>query len=85
MDFVKSGSPPWTDKCISPTSLMWKQTDGRVVLGLDKPGPELANSQRKGDVDRVVLVDFRKEGPRRVEVAWRTDVFKDERQSFEKL
>jgi len=79
MDFVKSGDPPWTDKCMSPTSLMWKKGDGRVVLGLDKPGLELEGSGRRGDGERVVLVEFARGGPRRVEVAWRKDVFQEER------
>ena len=79
MDFVASGDPPWTDKCISPTSLLWKKGDGRAVLGLDKPGLELEGSGRKGDRERVVLVNFRKDGPRNVEVAWRKDVFREER------
>ncbi|KAJ5888369.1 Cystathionine beta-synthase core [Penicillium taxi] len=40
VDFVQSGSPPWTQKCISPKML--KMTDdGRVILALNEPGPEL--------------------------------------------
>ena len=85
MDFLKSEDPPWTDKCISPISLMRKRTDGRVVLGLDKPGPELEGTGRRGDAERVVLVEFKKEGPRKVEVAWRKDIFRDEREGLGKL
>ena len=85
MDFVKSGDPPWTEKCMSPTALLWKQSDGRAVLGLDKPGLELEGSGRKGDLERVILVDFRKEGPRKVEVAWKSDIFQQERDGREKL
>ncbi|MCJ1394339.1 hypothetical protein MMC18_007217 [Xylographa bjoerkii] len=79
MDFVTSGNPPWTEKCMSPTGLMWKRGDGRAVLGLDKPGLELEGSGRRGDEERVVLVEFGKGGPRNVEVAWRNDVFSEER------
>ncbi|MCJ1437992.1 hypothetical protein MMC27_007379 [Xylographa pallens] len=79
VDFVTSGDPPWTEKCMSPTGLMWKRGDGRAVLGLDKPGLELEGSGRRGDGERVVLVDFGRGGPRRVEVAWRADVFREER------
>lgn len=53
--------------------------DGRAVLGLDKPGPELEGSGRNGERERVVLVDFAKTGPRKVEVVWRKDVFDGER------
>ena len=79
MEFVTSGDPPWTEKCMSPTGLMWKKGDGRVALGLDKPGLELKGSGRRGDEERVVLVEFGKGGPRRVEVAWRKEVFREER------
>ena len=85
LDFVKSGDPPWGEKCMSPIGLFWKESDGRAVLGLDKPGPELEGSGKKGDAERVVLVDFRKEGPRKVEVAWKKDVFQSEREGKEKL
>ena len=85
VDFVKSGDPPWGEKCMSPIGLFWKGSDGRAVLGLDKPGLELEGSGRRGDVERVVLVDFRKEGPREVEVAWKKDVFKEEREDKVKL
>jgi hypothetical protein len=57
--------------------------DGRLVLGLDRPGPELARSGRGGDPDRVVLVDFRKEGPRRVEVRSRETVLAQRREAEE--
>ncbi|MCJ1383550.1 hypothetical protein MMC17_006664 [Xylographa soralifera] len=79
VEFVASGDPPWTDKCMSPTGLLWKKGDGRVALGLDKPGLELEGRGRRGDEERVVLVEFGKGGPRRVEVAWRADVFRAER------
>ena len=81
MDFVKSGDPPWTEKCISPQGLLWKQADGRAALGLDKPGLELEGSARRGDSERVVLVEFRKDGPRKVEVAWKKDIMQEERTS----
>lgn len=52
-----------------------------MVLGLDKPGLELEGSGRRGDEERVVLVEFRKDGPRKVEVRWRREVFSEERTS----
>jgi hypothetical protein len=62
---------PWSRKVISPAVMSVRQKDGRLVMGLDKPGPELRGSGRGGDWERVVLVDFRKEGPRDVEVRGR--------------
>ncbi|RFU32748.1 hypothetical protein B7463_g3612, partial [Scytalidium lignicola] len=64
----------WADKVMSPVGLMVRKSDGRSVLGIDKPGPELNGSGRRGDELRVVLVKFSKEGPRNVEVMWRKDV-----------
>jgi hypothetical protein len=75
---------PWAEKAISPTALFMLPGDGRLVLGLDKPGPELANSGRGGDPDRVVLVDFKKEGPRRVEVRTREEVLRQRREAEER-
>jgi len=69
----------WKDKFISPIGLQFGREDGRSVLALDKPGPELKGSGLKGDSEYVVLVKFQKEGPRQLEVALRKDVLKDER------
>jgi len=69
----------WADKVISPIFLAKRKADGRSVLGLDKPGPELENSGRGGDKDRVVLVGFSKDGPRNVEVRSRKEVLEEER------
>lgn len=74
---------PWAEKVMSPTSLFIRRGDGRVVLGLDKPGPELKGSGRGGDWDRVVLVKFKKEGPTGVEVRWRDEVLREEREGGE--
>lgn len=71
----------WGDKCISPHNLFIRQGDGRVVLGLDKPGPELKGSDRGGDWERVVLVRFAKGGPSEVEVRMREDVLEEERRA----
>ncbi|EME46913.1 hypothetical protein DOTSEDRAFT_125442 [Dothistroma septosporum NZE10] len=79
LEFVKSGSPPWTDMCISPTVLPArdgkKREDGRSVLGLSRPGPELEKQRPgpTGPTDQCVLVGFRKEGPRQVAVISRED------------
>ncbi|CCC06518.1 unnamed protein product [Sordaria macrospora k-hell] len=56
---------PWAKKVMSPEVVSFAKTgsygNGRVILGLAKPGHELRDSGRGGDVERVVLVDFRKE------------------------
>ncbi|KAK5154430.1 hypothetical protein LTS14_006565 [Recurvomyces mirabilis] len=78
-DFVKTGDPPWTEKCISPSVQPRRdgkrREDGRVVLGLNRPGPELEASKtgRKGVVEQCVLVDFKKDGPRRLAVISREE------------
>lgn len=74
------GSPgPWKDKFISPIGMSFGE-DGRSVLALDKPGPELKESGLRGDDEYVVLVKFRKEGPRDVEVGMRKEVLKERRE-----
>ena len=83
MEFIELGNPPWTEKCISPIAMLWKISDGRAALSLDKPGLELEGSERKGDDERVVIVQFGKEGPRRLEVEWKKDVLEQERRSKE--
>jgi hypothetical protein len=83
MEFLKGDGDgkgvKWADKCMSPQGLMFRKKDGRSVLALDKPGPELAGSGRSGDFERVVLVKFSKEGPRNVEVRLRSEVLAEEK------
>ena len=62
---------------MSPIALGDRLPDGRVALGLNHPGFELDGSDRKGDEERVVLVNFKKDGPRDLDVAWRKDVLKE--------
>lgn len=71
----------WKDKVMSPYHLFIREGDGRVVLGLEKPGLELKGSDRAGDWDRVVLVSFGKGGPSKVEVRLREDILKEEKGS----
>ncbi|KAH9215121.1 hypothetical protein DL95DRAFT_364773 [Leptodontidium sp. 2 PMI_412] len=75
----------WADKVMSPMGIMMRKSDGRSVLGLDKPGPELRESGRRGDEKRVVLVKFGKEGPRNVEVRERREVLAEEKEGESKL
>ncbi|KAF2720924.1 hypothetical protein K431DRAFT_320764 [Polychaeton citri CBS 116435] len=77
LGFVQTGEPPWTEMCISPTVLPprdgKRREDGRSILGLHRPGPELANTKRSGVRDECVLVEFRKDGPRKLAVVSRAD------------
>ncbi|KAK7403890.1 hypothetical protein QQX98_010346 [Neonectria punicea] len=77
----KSAVIPWGDKVMSPHTLFVRKDDKRVVLALDKPGPELKDSARGGDWERVVLVNFGKGGPTNVEIRRREDVLEEERES----
>lgn len=75
---------PWSEKVMSPHTLLVRDSDRRIVLGVDKPGPELKGSGRGGDFERVVLVDFTKQGPKRVEVRNREDVLREEKEAKKK-
>ncbi|KAL8850608.1 MAG: hypothetical protein Q9221_004478 [Calogaya cf. arnoldii] len=84
LEFVKTGDPPWGEKCISPLPL--KKEGKMLVLGLDEPGPELEGTGRRGDTERVVYVQFKgKDGMSGLKVGWRKDVvdegLKDEEKS----
>ena len=73
-------SPPWSQKYISPMAMGLVGGDGRQMLALDQAGPELKGSGLKGEMERVVLVRFKKEGPREVDVGWRSDVLRKQRE-----
>lgn len=83
IDFVKGPAgaedPDWGDVVISPIALMMKGKDGRGILSLDKAGPELKGSEKRGLKEWVVAVRFKKEGPREVEVISRKEAFDKER------
>lgn len=70
---------PWSDKVMSPHTLFIRDSDDRIVLGIDKPGPELKGTGAGGDFERVVLVKFAKGGPRDVEVRGREEVMREEK------
>lgn len=71
----------WGDKVMSPVHLLVRESDKRVVLALEKPGLELKGTDRGGDYERVVLVNFGKGGPTNVEVRLREDVLEEERKN----
>ncbi|CAK7210182.1 hypothetical protein SCUCBS95973_000692 [Sporothrix curviconia] len=68
---------PWADRVISPR-LVGKLPDdsqGRAVMTLEYPGPELKNAGRAGDSYRVVVVGNMPPGPpRNLELLLRADV-----------
>jgi hypothetical protein len=64
---------PWADKVMCPY-VAYSDDTGRAVLAVESPGPELADSGRGGDYDRVVLVRSWDQMPREVDVKWRKDV-----------
>ncbi|KAL8722219.1 MAG: hypothetical protein Q9225_001264 [Loekoesia sp. 1 TL-2023] len=73
LEFVKTGDPPWSEKCISPWPV--KKEGKRLIMGLNEPGPELEATSRRGDPERVVWVQFKgKEGTSGLKVGWRKDV-----------
>ncbi len=67
---------PWADRIISPRVVgRMPADDGRVVMMLDQPGPELRNSGRGGDAYRVILAANMPRGPpRTVELRLQKDV-----------
>lgn len=76
---------PWAEKVISPVLLTMRQSDGRTVLGLERPGQDLEKlpegQRRGGDFERVVLVRFAKDGPRELEVRGRQEILAEEREA----
>ncbi|KAJ5174859.1 uncharacterized protein N7482_000736 [Penicillium canariense] len=84
VEFLHSGTPPWTNKCISP-KMMKVTEDGRTVLALDEPGPELEGSSRRGESEYVVLVRFTKGSVREVTVALKKDVLREGREKRSNL
>ena len=70
---------PWTEKYISPIGGPLNK-DKRQTLMLNSPGPELKNSGLVGDDSRVVVASFQKEGPRQLEVRWKSEVLAEDRE-----
>lgn len=68
---------PWADKVVCPERLPLRRRDGRAVLALHRPGPELDGTSRGGDWDRVLLVDAAGGVPRRLKVRERAAVLRE--------
>jgi hypothetical protein len=54
--------------------------DGRTVLALDDAGVELKGLGKQGESERIVLVRFTKGSVREVDVGWRKEVLREERE-----
>ncbi|KAI1496863.1 hypothetical protein F5X99DRAFT_421787 [Biscogniauxia marginata] len=81
-----TASIPWAEKVISPVTLgVRRHGDGRVILGLDKPGlGELVDSRRGGDWERVVLVRWIRGQARDIEIRDREEVLAEQREAEER-
>ena len=78
-EFITTDEKPvWSEKFISPVG-KGMTGDGRAVLHLGNGSPELGGSGLEGDESRVVLVRFRKEGPRQLEVRMKKEVMEEVR------
>lgn len=77
------GSSNWAEMVICPT-LLRMSADGRSVLALDKTGLQPEEPRRRGDPDMVILLDFRPEGPRNIEIMTKQRFFTETRK-VEKL
>ena len=80
---AEDGDPPWGQKCISPNPI--KKSGNYLITGLEGAGPELQGTGRKGDSMRVLRVELARDmergrrRPQPQEVAWRKDVFGEEK------
>lgn len=76
-EFAKGGDPLWSEVCISPAALIGKIGDGRTVMALDKPGEGLEHKGRRGTTEYVIIVEFSKGGPRKLQLKTRKEVMQD--------
>lgn len=72
-EFIKGGDPPWGEACISPVS-GGRIADGREILALHSPPPELKGTDRRGPKEWVVLIRPTKAGLRDLELVRREDL-----------
>lgn len=79
---TETGAPLWTEKCISPTAMAArggkKRGDGRSILGLRHAGVEVQGMGRAGVEDECVLVELRREGPRKLAVVSREEALRED-------
>jgi 8-oxo-dGTP pyrophosphatase MutT (NUDIX family) len=65
---------PWAEKVMSPRFLVPGAADGRMIFGVDRPGPELQDSGRGGDYERVLLLRFDRGVTSDMDIYWRDEV-----------
>lgn len=78
MAFVESSDPPWSEKCLSALPIF--RDEKREVSALDSPGPELQETNRKGDLERILVRNI-EPGDKKIpalEVMLRDDFYKEE-------
>jgi hypothetical protein len=76
-DFARGGDPLWSEVCISPAALIGKIGDGRTVMSLESPGEGLEKKGRSGTREYVIVTEFSKGGPRRLQLKTRKEVMAD--------
>ncbi|KIW00784.1 hypothetical protein, variant [Verruconis gallopava] len=76
-EFARGGDPLWSEVCISPAALIGKLGDGRTVMALDNPGEGLEKKGRRGTKEYVIITEFSKGGPRRLQLKTRKEVMQD--------
>ena len=77
----EDGEASWGEKSISPQPLF--KIGQKIAFGLDQPGPELADTGRKGDGKRVITWVLKDGKPRELEVRWRADVEREKKEAQE--
>jgi hypothetical protein len=66
-EFIRRGDPPWGEACICPVS-GGRVADGRQIMSLHSPPPELKGTDRRGPKDYFVLVRLTRTGLRCLDV-----------------
>ena len=72
-EFIKGGDPPWGEACICPVPV-GKVADGRGIMSLHPPPPELQGTDRRGPKDYVILVRLTKAGLMDLDMVLRKDL-----------
>ncbi len=75
-EFIRGGDPTWAEACICPV-FSGRIADGRAILSLYSPPPELKGTDRRGPKDYVVLVRATKAGFLALDVVLRKDFCSD--------
>ena len=84
MAFIESGDPPWGEKCISTLPIF--RDEKREILALDSPGPELQETNRRGDPERILVrnINSADKNIPALEVFLRNDFYNEEGDAIDK-